>query len=108
MPVLAGLFLAIFTEIAAFFANWAGKKLALGGAAVATFGIMTVALYGGLSLLLNGLSFAIPSWPGFALSVWFALPPEVPAGVASVFAADSAIALYQWNIRNMQLMAYIT
>jgi len=108
MPVLAGLFLAIFTEIAAFFANYVGKKLALGGAAVATFGVMTLALYGTLALLLNGLAFAMPSWPGLSLSIWVAIPPAVPSGVAAVIAADSAIALYQWNIRNMQLMAYIT
>jgi hypothetical protein len=108
MPILAGLFLSIFTEIAAFFGKWFGKKLAWGSAAVASFGIMTVVLYGTLSLLMNGLNFALPNWPGVNLSIWFAIPPQVPVGIASLIAADSAIALYRWNVRNLQLMAYVT
>ncbi len=108
MPVLAGLFLAIFTQIAAFFAQMFGKKLALGAAAVGTFVVMTVALYGVLAVALNAVAYVMPNWPGFALSAWFAVPPSVPVGVAAVISADSAIALYRWNVQNVKLMAYIT
>lgn len=108
MPILAGLFLSIFTEIASFFGRWFGKKLSFGAAAVGTFSIMTTVLYGTLSLAMNGLVGALPSWPGVQISIWLATPNVVPVGIAAVIAADSAIALYQWNVRNIQIMAYIT
>lgn len=107
MPLLAGLFVTLFGNIAAWFGAWLTKKAALGAAAVTTFGILTGAFYGAMSLLIAGLVTTFPAVEHQAL-LWVALPDNVALFVAATIGADTAVALYRWNVENLRLTAYIT
>ena len=109
MPWFAGLFVSMFAGLASFFAQWITKKLALAAAAISTFAALTVALYASLSLILNALITTFPTGGSLvATMIWLAVPDSLPAWIAGVIAADTAIALYRWNIENLRLASYIT
>lgn len=108
MPLLAGLFLNLFGGLAGYFGAWVSKKLAFALAAVGVFTAITIALYALLSGLLNGLAALMPNWPGMEWAIYMAVPSNLPAVVAAVIAADSAVALYRWNVENLKILAYVT
>ncbi len=107
MPLLGGLLISLFAQLAAFLAHWVGKKAALGAAAVATFGVLTVGLYGALALGLNAVALAWPGGVGGTF-LWLAVPDIVPTCIAATIACDTAVALYRWNSENLRLLATVT
>lgn len=108
MPLLAGWLLTLFSGLAGWFGAWVSKKIAFALAAVGVFSAATVALYGVLSALLNGITATLPTWPGMEWAIYMAVPPNAPAVVAAVISADAAVALYRWNMENLRLLAYVT
>lgn len=109
MHAVAGMFLALFSGLAGFFAKWVAQKTAFAAAAIGTFGILTVGLYAVLSGLLAGLMATFPASGGVvATLVWAVTPPQLPAGIAAVISAETAITLYRWNVENLRLAAYVT
>lgn len=108
MPLLAGLLISLVGQLGLFFAKWFSKKVALGMAAVGAFGAATLALYAGLALLFNALSWSLPSWPGIEIAFWTAVPQSVPIAISACKSADLAIAAYKWHVENIKIMAYIT
>lgn len=105
MPILAGLILSLAGQLASFLGLFFAKRVAIGGAAVATFAVLTVAVYGVLAGLIGSVSAAFPGWPGLQTAIWVATPPTVPGGITAAIAADAAIALYRWNRENVRLLA---
>jgi len=108
MPILAGLLVSIFSGLVAFFVKYFSKKLAIGVAAVAVFAGLTLTLWAALGLALSGLVAVMPGENGFAIGLWVAVSYNGQVLAAVTVAADSAIALYKWNVENLRLMAYIT
>lgn len=108
MPILAGFFLGFFNWVMNFVLSFLSRKMALAAAAVASFAAITVSLFAGVTLLLNGLYYTLPDWPGMHMAIWVAVPPIVPTAISIVLAADAAIALYRWNVENLKLISYIT
>jgi len=108
MPVFAGLFVSLFSGLVSFFVQWFSKKLALGLAAVTVFGGLTLALWGAIGLGLSGIVAMLPADSGLLTGLWVATPPNAQACIAATIAADTAVALYKWNVENLRLMAYIT
>lgn len=99
----------IFNGAAALFGAWATKKVALAGAAVATFAALTLALMGALAALITGLLFSFPESGSFIETMlWLALPSNAEACLAICISADVAIGLYRWNVENIRLAAYVT
>lgn len=107
MPLLASLLVTMFGNLAAWFGAWLSKKAALAAAAVATFSVLTVAFYAAMTALLAGL---VTAFPGGVLSsiLWMAVPDSAPLVVAATIGADTAVALYRWNVTNLKLTSYIT
>ena len=109
MPLLAGLFLSLFSGLASFFAAFVTKKIAFAAAAIASFAILTTAFYAAMLTLLAGLLSSFPEG-GAAVQtmLWVALPDAVPLMVSVTLGADTAVALYRWNMENIRLAAYVT
>jgi len=107
MPILAGLLLSLFTGFASFLAQWLTKKAAFAVAAIATFGLLTIAFYATLSVILNSLVAAVPSG-ALPTLLWLAVPDVLPGVIAAMIATDTAVALYTWNVENLRLASYVT
>lgn len=107
MGLLGGLLAGLFSTLVSWFAQWVTKKVAIAAAAISAFSILTVALFTVLSL---SISLLVSSFPNHVLQtiLWLAIPDQVPLAVASVIAADTAIALYTWNVQNVKLAAWVT
>lgn len=108
MPMLATLLVSIFNGLVNFFAAWMSKKIALGVAAVALFSTLTLGLWAAIGLSFTGLVAMIPSDSAILIGLWVAVPDNAQPCIAATIAADTAIALYRWNVENLRLMAYIT
>jgi len=108
MPVFAGVVIALFERLSVFFTKYLGTKLAVGMAATGTFATATGALFAALSLILNGLTLALPAWPGMETAIWVAIPPAVPFCISAAVSADLAIVAYRWHVENIRLMTYST
>ena len=108
MPVFAALVASLFGSLASFFAAWVTKKTALGLAAVTVFGLLTVALMALIATSVNAaLSMdALPAGvvTGFAMF----MPDNFTACMSSIIAAKIAVALYRWNVKNLELLAYVS
>lgn len=104
MPILAGLFTSFFASLASFFGQFMAKRFALGMAALAVMATVTTGFYATCSALLNGVSAALPSWPGMEIAVWVAAPEILPVAVSACIAADVAVALYQWNQKQLKFL----
>lgn len=107
MPILGGLIVSFFSSIIAFFAQWFTRKVAIAAAAGAVFTGLTAALYGGLSLILQGVSYSLPNYPGVSIAMWVAAPPNLPIAISAVLGAEAAIALYCWNVKMLKLIATV-
>jgi hypothetical protein len=105
MGALGGLIGSLFTGLAGWFAAFMGQKLAVVVAAVTGFGILTVALFAGLATLLSSLVSAFPTAHIFTTFMWVAIPDQVPVGISAIIAADAAVALYKWNVKNLDFAA---
>jgi hypothetical protein len=105
MPLLAGLFISLFSGFATFLAAYVTRKLAAGITAMVVFGALTAALYAALSLLLNSIAVTLPSWPGMEVAAWVAFPSNAPTCVGAVISARVAIAVYWWNVKSLQFLA---
>lgn len=108
MPLMAALLSGLLTAIADLFIRWFGKKAAFGMAAVGVFSAVTVALYGLLAAILNGMVPSLPSWPGVQIAAWVAVPPALPGAVSAVVGAEAAIALYRWNVQNLKILSGVS
>ena len=101
MPLLATLLTSLFGSLAGWLAQFVGKKLAVGMAAVATLGALTATFYGGMSLLLNSVAAQIPDMPGAQIGMWVACPSNLPACYAAILSCDTTVALYRWSMKNL-------
>lgn len=104
MPLLAGLFISMFSQFAAFLGSYMARKYAVGLAALAVLFTITAAMYGALSGLLNGLNAVLPNWPGMETAVWVAAPPILPVAVGACIAADITVAVWQYNKQQMKFL----
>lgn len=102
MGILAGFLASMFGMLVSWFSYWMAKKVAVALAAISAFGVLTVALFAALSLLVNSL---LVVFPGEVLStfLWLAVPDTVAPTIAAVIACDTAIAVYQWNTQNVKI-----
>lgn len=105
MPLLATWLASIFSGFVSLFAFWLGRKFALGMALAIIFGAMTGALYGVLSLALNGLAVSLPSWAGMEMAMYVAAPNNLPGAVAALIGAEASIALYVWNVKLFKVIS---
>lgn len=108
MPILAGLLVALFDKLLAYFAQYFTKKVALGLSAVAIFAGLTTALMVTLKALITGAMAFLPSYPGMEVAAWVAVPGNLVPALSACIATDSAVALYRWNVENLKILAYIT
>ena len=108
MPILAGLLVSMFSGLVQFLAKWFTKKLAIGVAAVGTFGVLTLALWAAIGLAYAGVAATFSYDSGVAIGLWVAFSYNGQALLAACVAVDTAVALYRWNVENLRLMAYIT
>ena len=104
MPLLGALLGSLFSGLASVLVELFGKKLAVGIAAVAAFGALTVGLMAAISATLSTLiqAFPVPAWSTF---VWVLFPPEVSTAISVCLSTDALVALYRWNADNVELMA---
>lgn len=108
MPVLASLLVTLFSGIASFFASFMAKKVAFAAAAVATFAVLTTAFFAAVAAMLSGISFVFPESDSVVMvMIWAATPPQVTAGLPVALAFDTALALYRWNVSNLNLAASV-
>ncbi len=108
MGAIPGLFAGLFGSLAGFFATWMTKKTALGVAAVAVFGTLTVGLMAVITAAIN-IVLAVAPMPDMVIfGFWYFMPSTLPACVSAIVAADIAAAIYAWNVENLKLIAYIT
>lgn len=108
MGIIAGLLAGLFSGLTDFFVKWFTKKVAIGVAAVTVFAGLTLALFGTISALFVGLISYLPADSALLVGLWVAFPPNLPAVMSALIAADTAIALYRWNVENLKLLSYIT
>jgi hypothetical protein len=108
MPILAGLLVSIFSALVQFLVTYVSKKLAIGLAALGIFAGLTVALWAGIGLALAGVAATFSYDSGFSIGLWVAVSHNGQAVAAATVAADTAIALYKWNVENLRLLAYVT
>lgn len=108
MPILAGLLASIFSGIVGFLTRWLSKKLAFGIAAVAVFASLTLVLWAAIGAALSTVVVMIPGDSRVLMGLWVAIPDNAQTILAATVAADTAIALYRWNVENLRLLAYVT
>jgi hypothetical protein len=104
MPLLSSLLGWLFVGLAEFLGKWLTKKAATGVAGVAVFATLTTAMLTAAALTINGL---IPSLPGgtyISLGLWLAVPDNGPAVVSACLATDAAVAVYRWNVSNLNIV----
>lgn len=105
MPLLATVLISLFAGLCEFLLKWMTTKAAVGLAAVATFATLTAALFAGLTAILAGISAALPSFDGVQTALWVACPDNLVPTISATIACDTAIALYKWNVTNLNLIA---
>lgn len=108
MPLLAGLIQALFVGLAGWLGQWMAKKTAFATAAVAAFGVLTVGLFTGLSVIVQSLAINLPAGTVWSAGLWITVPDNGPAVVAATLSCDAALALYRWNVENLRLAAWVT
>lgn len=108
MPLLGGLFMGLFAGFAEFLAKYVTKKMALAGAAVATFATLTAAFYVAVTATLVGISMTFPGGSAVAVGVWLMVPDNAPACISAIISCDTAVGLYRWNMENIRLASYVT
>lgn len=108
MNILGGLLVGIFSGLTDFFVRFVTKKTALGAAAVTVFSGLTLALFASIGALLQGIVAVFPTDSAILMGLWVAIPDNTQAVVSAVIAADTAVALYRWNVENLRLLSYIT
>lgn len=104
MNILSHLLIWLFGGFAEFLARFFGKKVAVGTAAVVAFSTLTTSI---LAFSGTVISTLIPSMPGgqyVSLALWLVVPDNGPAVVAACISADAAIAVYKWNVSNLNLI----
>ncbi|MCV2216219.1 minor coat protein [Thauera sp. Sel9] len=104
MPILAKLLISAWTFAFAWVVKYIGKKWALGVVFAGVFTSLTVALYGGLSLVLNALMITLPSYSGMEMAMYVAAPNNLPFVISSVLSAEATLTLYAWNIKLLRIM----
>lgn len=104
MPILAKLLSSLFSGLVAWLASLVGKKWALGMVFAGVFTSLTVALYGSLSLVLNGVMTTLPSYSGMELAMYVAAPNNLPIVISAVLSAEATMTLYVWNVKLLRTM----
>lgn len=108
MPIIAGFLVSIFSAITGFFAKWLSKKLAIGLSAVAVFASLTGVLWAVIGAALSTITIALPSDSFLLMGLWIAVPDSAQVIIAATVSADTAVALYRWNVQNLKLLTYVT
>jgi hypothetical protein len=106
MPLLGALLVNLFGAIASFFGLWLTKKAAIVTAALAVFAALTVGLMAALAAAITAALEleALPDAVIFGMSYF--MPGNFPGLFSAVIAAEVAIALYRWNVKNLELATY--
>ena len=97
MPLLGGLFLSIFTGLAAFFVQFVTRKIALGLAFVAFYATLTVAFIGFIKILAAALTAIFPANSYILMGFWMVIPTNFLPCVTALIAAYLAKAAYDYN-----------
>jgi len=103
MPLLAGLLVNLFVGIAAFVAQFVGKKMAFGIAAVTLFSTLTAALFALMRTTIMSLADAGTLSGIIADMFGFAIPPVAPACVSAIITVWTACTLYKWQSKALDL-----
>lgn len=104
MPILAGLFTGIFSSLVSFFGQFMAYRFATIVALIGVMTAVTAAFYALMSTILNGVSAALPTWPGMEIAVWVAAPDVLPVAASAAISADVAAAVYRWNLQQMRFL----
>ncbi len=109
MPFLAIWLGALFVQFAVWLAQWMTKKVAFAVAAIATFSLLTLGLVAAMQALIAGMILVFPeSHPMVLTIMWVGIPDNATLCLGAVIAADTAVALYKWNVENLRLASYVT
>lgn len=107
MPLLAGLLGGLFSGLVEFLARYFTKKVAIGAAAVAAFGLLTLTLWTAIGAALAGVAATFPAGSAVATGVWLCVPDNASACVAACISVDTAVALYRWNLGSLKLASSV-
>lgn len=103
MPLLGSLLVTLFGSIASFLVKFLGVRLAAITAAIATYTTLTLALYAAMAAAAQGIAAAFPSL--WLTGIWIMVPDNAGACLSACILADTAVALYRWNMGSLQLAA---
>lgn len=104
MPILGNLMIWLFSGLAEFFGKYLSKKAAAGLAGVGVFSTLTLSLLGLAAATINTLIPAMPGGQFVSLALWLVVPDNGPAVVSACLATDAAVAVYRWNVANLNLI----
>lgn len=106
MPLLAGLFLPLFSGLVAYLTQWVTRKVAFGLAAVAASSALTLALFVLMRTTLSAVVAYSSGTPAmFAQAMGMAMPPVASACVSSYITIWTACTVYVWQKDQLQLFA---
>jgi len=103
---MIGILQGLFGSLAGFFGQWLAKKTAMAAAAIAVSISLTLALALTLKGLIVGFTAILPGWMAMGLDA--VVPGNFPVVVSAVISAKVARFVYDWNMENLKLVAYIT
>lgn len=104
MPLLGNLLIWLFSGLAEFLGKYLSKKAAAGLAGVGVFALLTAAMLGAAATAINTLIPAMPGGQYVSLALWLVVPDNGPAVVSACLATDAAVAVYRWNVTNLNIV----
>lgn len=104
MPLLGALLGNLFTGLAAFLVTFLTRKVAVATAAVAAFGVVTVALLATFNTLVAPLAGALFN-TAYGQVLGLAFPPMAGTCLAIMGSCWAACTLYRWQVAAIKLSA---
>lgn len=102
MPLLGGLLVTLFSGLAQFFVQFVSRKVAIGAAAVAALGVITLALLATMRGVIQPLAAAlIPDQ--YNSFIGLAFPPIAGTCVTTLGVVWGATTLYGWQRKALDL-----
>lgn len=105
MSAFAQWIVGIVSQLAALIGLSLTKKATYVAAAIATSISLTLALGVFIASLMTTIGYGLPSWAQAGAII---LPANLPYCISAVIAAKVARFVYEWNMENLRLAAYIT
>lgn len=103
MPLLGGLFVALMSGLASFFAQYVAKKVAFGLAAVVVFSGLTAGLFLSMRTAIATISSGSSLTGVAAMMFSAAVPPVAPACLSAIVTVWTGCALYKWQTKALDV-----